>query len=143
MPVPDDLPPPADDNEPGVSSGTTVWTLGPAITRDDIPRLCEQLLLVLRDSAAAVVICDVGAVAHPDAVTIEAVARLQLTARRLGRHIRLHRVGGRLAELLSLTGLSDVVSPHDGLRLEPRRQPEQREQGLGVQEGVHPDDPSG
>ena len=123
-----------------------VWRLGPAVTRDGIPGLCEQLLTLLRDSDAAVVLCDVGAIAEPDLVTVEALARLQLTARRRGHRLRLYGARRRLRELLALTGLGGVLPLHGGplpLGLEIRRQPEQREQPLGVKERVEPDDPAG
>ena len=44
-----------------------------------------------------------------DAVTIEALARLQLTARRLGRRITLRRVSPDLDRLVSFVGLADVL----------------------------------
>jgi len=121
-----------------------VWALSPAITRDDIPGLCEQLTALLQDSDAAVALCDVGAIADPDVVTIEALAHLQLTARRNGRRLHLRRANCHLRELLVLTGLYDVLPLHDEqLSIEVRRQPEQREQLLSVQKRVEPDDPAG
>lgn len=119
MPIHDELPRPGGAPEPAAPSSMILWTLGATITRADIPRLCEELLGVLRGSDATVVICDVGAVADPDVVIVEAVARLQLTARQSGRHIRLHRASDRLRDLLVLTGLSDVLPLQVGLRLEP------------------------
>ena len=80
-------------------------------------------------------VCDVAELTHPDAGTIEALARLQLTARRLGCQMRLRHPSRELAELLDLFGLADV------LRVEPVRQPEQREQPLGVEERVEMGDP--
>jgi ABC-type transporter Mla MlaB component len=123
-----------------------VWALSPAITRDDIPGLCEQLLALLRDSGAAVVRCDVSAIVHPDIVTVEALARLLLTARHNGRGLELRHTGCHLRELLVLTGLHSVLAPDDApddeqLGLQVWRQPEQREQPLRVQEGVEPGDP--
>jgi ABC-type transporter Mla MlaB component len=98
------------EHESPLAPGTTFWSLGPAITRADIPGLCEQLLMVLGDCEVAVVICDVGAVAEPDIATVEALARLHLTARQLGRRIQLQRAGRHLQQLLALTGLRDVLS---------------------------------
>lgn len=120
-----------------------VLALGPAVDRDDVPGLCQRLLALLEDSDAAVVLCDAGAVADPDMVTVEALARLQLTARRHGRRLRLHRANRRLRELLALAGLQDVLPLRGALRLDMWRQPEQREQPLGVKERVEPDDPAG
>ena len=81
-------------------------------------------------------VCDVGALA-PDAVTIDALARLQLTARRLGREVRLRHASSELQELLAFVGLREV------LRVEARGQPEEREQRIGVEEEREFDDPAG
>jgi anti-anti-sigma regulatory factor len=70
-----------------------------------------------------------------DLATIDGLARLQLTARRLGRRVRLRDPSPALSELLDLFGLADV------LRVEPRRQPEEREQPLGIEERVEMGDP--
>ena len=70
-------------------------------------------------------VCDVAALTQPDAGTIEALARLQLTARRLGCRVRLRDPSRELRELLDLFGLADV------LRVEPGRQPEEREEAAG------------
>ena len=54
-------------------------------------------------------ICDVSGVIDPDAVAVDALARLQLTARRLGYQIKLRSACHDLQELLALMGLRDVV----------------------------------
>jgi hypothetical protein len=128
----------------------TVLVVYPPIGRADITGLCERLRLLLGESRADPFPCDVGALVAPDLVTIEALARLQLTARRLGRRIRLHDVCGELRGLLALMGLADVLpsglfpagrGPLDGLaRVERHREPEQREQVRDVQERVDADD---
>ena len=113
------------------------FVLSGALTPADAPALCERAREELERSGAEVLVCDVAAVTRPDAGTIEALARLQLTARRLGCTMRLRHPSPELAELLALFGLSDV------LRVEPVRQPEQREQPRGVEERVERDDPTG
>ena len=118
--------------DPEGSTGLIVIT-GP-IADGDVAALCERLRAVIATSDANVVVCDVGAL-PANARAIEALARLQLTARRLGRTMRLRHPSPELAELLALFGLSDV------LRVEPVRQPEQREQPRGVEERVDRDDP--
>ncbi|WSR01309.1 STAS domain-containing protein [Streptomyces sp. NBC_01210] len=79
----------------------------------DVPRLCAELSARLRgaDVAAEVteVICDLGGLTHPDLAAVDAVARLQLTARRLGGRIRLRDTGPELRALLDLVGLGEVV----------------------------------
>jgi hypothetical protein len=77
--------------------------------------------------------CDVRALA-PDALTIDALARLQLAARRVGREVALHGASRELVELIELFGLTGV------LRVEAGGQPEEREQRLGVEEERELDD---
>ena len=85
---------------------------------------------------ASTIVCDVGALAA-DAVAVDALARLQLTARRLGLEIRLRDASIELQELLAFVGLRDV------LRVEAGGQAEQREQRVGVEEERELDDPTG
>jgi len=88
--------------------GTVLVMIGP-IARESIPALCERARMLLQRCDAGRVACDVGALAEPDAVTIDGLARLQLTARRLGHRVELKRACGELEELLVLTGLGDVL----------------------------------
>ena len=81
------------------------------------------------------IVCDVSAL-RPDAGAIDALARLELIAKRQGMEIRLRKVSSELQELLGLCGLGDV------LRVEMVRQPEQREERVGVEEERHLDDPA-
>ena len=111
------------------------------ITRAAIARLCERVGVALEGSGAELVVCDVGAVVDPDAATVDALARLQLTARRLGCGVRLRDACGELKELLALVGLDDVV-PCTPLRGELRGQAEEREQAGGVEEEADPGDPT-
>lgn len=78
------------------------------VAAGDVPRLCARLGDMLRCSDADVVVCDVRTVAA-DAATIEALARLQLTARRLGRRIRFLQASPDLDRLVSFVGLADVL----------------------------------
>ena len=82
------------------------------------------------------IICDVGGVA-PDVHAIDALARLQLAARRLGMEIRLRHASSELQELVGFAGLRDV------LRAEAGGQTEQGEERLGVEEERELDDPAG
>jgi hypothetical protein len=81
------------------------------------------------------IVCDVRALA-PDALTIDALARLELAARRFGHELALHGVSSELDELLELFGLRGV------LRVEVGGQPEEREERVGVEEERELDDPS-
>jgi hypothetical protein len=53
---------------------------------------------------------------RPDLALIDELARLQLMARRLGWHIRLWPVDPHLSELLTLTGLADMVTAESAER---------------------------
>ncbi|MFI6986473.1 lipid asymmetry maintenance protein MlaB [Embleya sp. NPDC050154] len=114
------------------------------LTRADVPGLCARLLALLHADRADPFPCDVSALTRPDLAAIEALARLQLTARGVGRRIRLHGTSGELRDLLTLTGLDDIVPTGPGsgrpLGVECRREAEQREQVRDVEERVEADD---
>src|SRR5688500_9352190 len=86
-----------------------VW--GP-IARDDLPGLTDRVCGLLTASRATVAVCDVDRV-EPDAVTIDALARLQLAARRTGCQVRLRGASDELLDLVAFMGLTDVL-PDDG-----------------------------
>jgi ABC-type transporter Mla MlaB component len=112
---------------------------GGPIARDQIHAVCERARALLERRQAGTVVCQVGAL-DPDAVTIDVLARVQLTARRQGRRIELEGVGVELRELLVFAGLGEVLPLVGASGVEPRGQPEEREQALGVQEEADPGD---
>ena len=114
------------------------WVLRQPVSRADLPRLCDQLRVLIEGSAATLVVCDVSEFADPDLVVVETLARLQLAARRAGAQVELARAGPRLRLLLALLGLRAAV-PFVG---EPVGQPEEWEQAGGVEEVVDPGDPA-
>ncbi|SRR5712692_5026397 len=130
-----------DPPRPPPEPGAIVLAFKGRIDRAGIPRLCERVRVVLDACGEELVICDVAGVEDPDAATVDALARLQLIARRLGRRLRLRHACGELAELLDLMGLSRVVPVVAALPLEAGRQAEEREQILGVEEERDPGDP--
>lgn len=69
-----------------------------------------------------------------DIATVDALARLQLTARRLGWRLRLRNVSVELGELIELAGLTGVLG------VEPVGQPEEGEVTLDVEERVQRSD---
>jgi hypothetical protein len=81
------------------------------------------------------VVCDVGSL-DPDVSSIDALARFQLGARRLGVEVRFLRTSDQLRELLELAGLAAVLGVETG------GQPEEREEPLGVEEERELADPS-
>jgi ABC-type transporter Mla MlaB component len=78
------------------------------LERADLPGLCGRVCSLLEASGAEVAVCDVSGV-EPDAVTIDALARLQLAARRNRCQVRLRHASEELLELLDLMGLRDVL----------------------------------
>ncbi len=120
----------------------TVLVLSGRIARGDIPALCERARALLEGSEAGLAVCDVGTLVDPDAVTVDALARLQLTARRLGRLVRLRDACVELQELIALMGLGEVLPCDARSGLEPRGQAEEREQACGVQEEADSGDPT-
>jgi len=119
---------------------TILLVISAPIAREDIPVLCACLRTLLNESAAGFVVCDLGALVDPDAVTVDALARLQLTACRYGRQFQLRHACGELRDLLALMGLGDIVRPEAALPLKPRGQAEERKQGRGVEEEGDPSD---
>jgi anti-anti-sigma regulatory factor len=70
-----------------------------------------------------------------DLELVDALARLQLVARRRGLRLWLRNVPPDLTELLQLCGLGEILG------VETRRQPEHREVAGGVQEEGDARDP--
>jgi ABC-type transporter Mla MlaB component len=85
----------------------TFAVYGP-IVRSDLTGLCARIGGLLRASGADVAHCDVAGV-PPDAVTVDALARLQLAARRFGCRIHLRNASSELARLVDFMGLEDVL----------------------------------
>ena len=83
----------------------SIW--GP-IARDDLPGLCDRVCNVLAESGGSDIRCNVDGVAA-DAVTVDALARLQLAARRQGCRIHLRNASHDLLELVAFMGLRDVL----------------------------------
>jgi ABC-type transporter Mla MlaB component len=81
------------------------------IARADLPGLCDRVCALL--PADAVAFCDVSSV-PADAVTVDALARLQLAARRRGSIVHLRNASPELRDLVALMGLTAVL-------VEPRR----------------------
>jgi ABC-type transporter Mla MlaB component len=92
---------------------TTSFAIEGPIARADLPGLCKRVCTLLENSRAQVVVCDVRGVGV-DAVTIDALARLQLAARRHGCRIRLCNASSELLELVAFMGLANVLPCDEG-----------------------------
>jgi ABC-type transporter Mla MlaB component len=79
-----------------------------AITRAEIRAARERLRAIVDAGDTEVVACDVGAVTA-DVGAVHALARLQLTARRLGRRLQLRHASRELEELVAFCGLGDAL----------------------------------
>jgi hypothetical protein len=92
---------------------------GPQLPIDDERPACDRAQGIrpisghhapLDGSPARVILCDVsGLAATLD--TIDALARLQLNARRRGCRLQLRNIDGALKELIALIGLRDTLLP--------------------------------
>lgn len=99
-------------------SSTISFAIRGPILRTDLAGLYGRVCALLTKHAGAVLVCEVRGVAA-DAVTVDALARLALAARRHGCQIRLRDASEELLELVSFMGLADVLcelSPTSGSR---------------------------
>jgi ABC-type transporter Mla MlaB component len=88
-------------------SKITFAIVGP-IARADLAGLCDRVCALFDGTDAGVAFCDVAGVTA-DAVTVDALARLQLAARRHGCQVRLQNASGDLRDLVAFMGLADVL----------------------------------
>ena len=94
----------------GASSPSTItFAIWGPIVREDLPGLCARVCTLLERTGASVAHCDVSGVAA-NAVTVEALARLQLAARRHRCLIRMWAASDELRDLVEFMGLQDVLS---------------------------------
>jgi ABC-type transporter Mla MlaB component len=87
---------------------TVAFAIRGPIARADLPGLCDRVCALLGASGASDASCDVRGVA-PDAVTVDALARLQLGAQRHGCTVRLVHASEELVELVVFMGLRNVL----------------------------------
>ena len=98
----------ADARPPAPAATPLVLVVTAPIVPADISGLCARVRGLLDASDAERVVCDVAAFVHPDAVTIDALGRLQLAVRRRGKSIELRNACAALRGLLTLVGLGEV-----------------------------------
>jgi ABC-type transporter Mla MlaB component len=119
---------------------TIAFAIRGPIARADLPGLCRRVCALLERSGADVGLCDVSGI-DPDAVTVDALARLQVAARRNDCQVRLRHTSNELRELLAFMGLRDVL-PELTLGAEPGGQAEERKERLCTEEERELGDPA-
>jgi ABC-type transporter Mla MlaB component len=87
---------------------TVAFAIYGPIGRDDLPGLCGRVCAIFHRERPEVALCDVGGV-EPDAVTVDALARLQLGAQRNGCRVRLRNASPELLALVAFMGLENVL----------------------------------
>lgn len=99
-----------DDTDP------IVLRVGGLIGPADAPRLCGELTALLDGAApGAAAVVDADALVRPDLAAVDALARLHLTARRLGHPLTVRNARPGLRALLTLVGLADrLLTPPGG-----------------------------
>jgi hypothetical protein len=132
--------PPRPLSEPDIA----VMTLT-TLTCADVAAACERLQALIGAAGADLVVCDVGELVA-DLVAVEVLARLRLTARRLGCGLRLRRPSRALEQIVAFCGLCDVLPVEAALYGGGNvgrngGQAEQREHPRRVEERVDARDP--
>lgn len=137
-----------------VDSATPAVLVMPGlVTRDEVPRLCEAVRAHLGVTGGGVVVCDVAGLGPPGLSVVDALARMELAARRAGGRIRLRDPDPALRALLDLVGLRFETSDSSGSTgspgpeslgtfgpVEVERESEEGEPAGRVQEAVEPGD---
>jgi ABC-type transporter Mla MlaB component len=87
----------------------------------DIPAVCVDAYRLLDEAGRSPVVCEAAALGA-DLASVDALARIALTAQRLGVVVRFEAPPAALRDLLDLTGLGDVLwrDPGPGSGLRPR-----------------------
>lgn len=78
------------------------------LSRRDLPRLYDRVCSLLTQTRPDVVRCDVAGV-DADAVAVDALARLQVGARRRGCRVELQNASAELLELVRFMGLDEAL----------------------------------
>jgi ABC-type transporter Mla MlaB component len=84
------------------------FTIHGPIERADLPGLCDRVCALLQRARPEVAYCEVGGI-DPDAVTVDALARLQLAGKRRACQIRLRGASDELRALVAFMGLADLI----------------------------------
>jgi hypothetical protein len=82
-----------------------VW--GP-IAPPDLPGLCDRLCALIASDNATNAWCDVSGL-EPDAVAVDALARIRLAALRFGCAVRVRGCSVELSALVQFMGLREIL----------------------------------
>ena len=88
---------------------TITFAIRGPIAQEDLPGLCDRVCELFGRERPQIAFCDVARI-PPDAVTVDALARLQLAASRCGCQVRLRRASAELLALVAFMGLADVLA---------------------------------
>src|SRR2546429_9032093 len=94
---------------PTPERGSTTILIGGPTPPSDLPGLSRRVCALLEGCDAAVAVCDVDGITA-DAVTVDALAQLQLAAGRHQCRVRLRGASSELRELVTFMGLRDVLA---------------------------------
>jgi ABC-type transporter Mla MlaB component len=78
------------------------------LAREDLPGLWRRVRTVMSESGAETLLCDVREI-KADAVTVDALCRLQLAARRHRCKVHLQDASAELLDLVAFMGLTEVL----------------------------------
>jgi ABC-type transporter Mla MlaB component len=92
-----------------VTARTISFAVRGPIQRSDLAGLCNRVCGLFARTGPEVAFCDVSDV-PADAVTVDALARLQLGAKRAGCTVRLRNASPALRSLVEFMGLDDVIT---------------------------------
>lgn len=98
--------------------------LGRAIAPADVRALCERVTRLVADGSLPSeqpVVVDAGRLRSSDLGTIDALARIALTATRLGRPVRIVGASTDLLGLIAFCGLARRIPSEAVASVEPRR----------------------
>jgi ABC-type transporter Mla MlaB component len=91
-----------------VTGQTVAFAVRGPIERSDLPGLCNRVCALFARTGPSQAFCDVGDV-PADAVTVDALARLQLAAKRCACTVRLRNASPQLRSLVQFMGLDRVL----------------------------------
>jgi ABC-type transporter Mla MlaB component len=94
---------------PTPGSHDVAFAIRGPIGHADLQCLCDRVCALLPEGGSTLIRCDVAGV-EPDAVTVDALARLQLAARRRNSEVQLRNASDSLLELVELMGLTHVLA---------------------------------